>query len=318
MHLKNTNKWLKNMIIFLCWLFPFGIGTAIGNPLPDLTEIEKIETDPYGQITQYIIAPEKKHEQIIPFLKETGGVYIGLSTDQNFLLIPHLKPEYIILMDSKISVIATNQLYRYVFSTQKTPDEFIEFFAEKNAQKSLRKLMNHFRDIETQYGPIREFQRYKNRIFKNLQTKKTNWEKNKIKSFLTNQEMYDFMVKMSQSNRYIIVCGDLKGEKTLRSITKHLNKHQLKVSTLALSNAEQSFSYTDAFRNNIQNIPFLDSAIIIRSHQTKDQQNFTYYLQSTSDFILWLQQKQTKDIEDIRKTKVPLHKESVYQLPAPK
>ena len=311
----NPNTWSKPIIIFFCLLFLFG--TAIGNPTPDLTEIERIEADPYGDITQYIIAPERNYEQITPFLKKTGGVYIGLSTDQNFLLIPYLKPEYVILMDSNLSVVATNKLYRYVFSTQKTPDDFIEFFSEKQAQQSLRKLMEHFRDVETQYGPIREFRRHGHRIFKNLQAKKAHWKKSKDKSFLTDQEMYDFIVKMTQSNRYIIVCGDPQGDKTLSKITQILNKHQLKVGALALSNAEQLFSYTDAFRNNVRNIPFLDSAIVVRSHKAKEQPNFTHYLQKTSEFILWLQKKHIESIEDIRKTKVSLRKGMVYQLPAP-
>ena len=100
MWVKSTAKWWKNRKVFLCLCLFVGIGSASGEPIPDLTEIEKIEMDSYGDITQYIIAPENNQEQIIPFLKETGGVYIGLSTDQNFLLIPYLKPEYIILMDS--------------------------------------------------------------------------------------------------------------------------------------------------------------------------------------------------------------------------
>ena len=125
------------------------------------------------------------------------------------------------------------------------------------------------------------------------------------------------MVKLCKENRFIAVRGNLVGDKSMTQMATILNKNNLKVGAISLSNAEQYFDFTTAFRRNMSGFSYLDKGIIVRTNRENKYNRYEYYLQSSTDFLAWLKIDSAKDVQALLKTKKDINKKRVYQLSGP-
>ena len=282
-------------------------------------QIENITADPNGMInsSHYVASNESHYGLMLPFLKEVGGVYIGIATDQNFLLIPKLKSEYVIMMDLDQWVVDMHRIYQHLFRTRNDPSTFIQFFHERYQSRSLKELKETFTDADEQKRVIAVFRRYRERLYSRLVSEKNRIKRFNATSFLDTQEHYDYMVDLCKNNRFIFIRGDLTGDQSMTQIASILNQHNLKVGAIALSNAEQYFDFTASYRRNMLGFQYLEDAVIIRTNRKNPQNRYEYYLQDANDFLSWLQLESNTNVQGLLKDKTVLHDPRIYQLGAP-
>ena len=65
--------------------------------------------------THYITSNERHHAATLPYIDTQGGVFIGIGTDQNFELIPHLAPTHVVMIDFDQWVVDAHAIYAHLF-----------------------------------------------------------------------------------------------------------------------------------------------------------------------------------------------------------
>jgi hypothetical protein len=278
--------------------------------------IEAIAPDPNSALfqTHYVTSNERHHGLTVDLLRETGGVFIGVGTDQNFIAIPTLKPTHVVMVDFDQWVVDTHRVYRHVFSTRATPEAFLAFFEPESRRRARRELAAAYPDPVTARRVQKVYLRYQEEIFGRLNAEKQRLTDDGADSYLTHQTPYDTLRRLCLDGRYVSLRGDLTGERSLVSLAAALKRMNLKVGAVALSNAEQYFDYSEPFRRNMQALDFLDSAVIIRTWRYK-RAHYEYYIQSASAFLEWLQRPRAWNFSRLIRARLETSRERVYTVP---
>jgi hypothetical protein len=83
-------------------------------------------------------------------------------------------------------------------------------------------------------------------------------------AYLADEGRYLYIRGLQQKNLIVPVVGDFAGSKALKAVGKYLRDHNAFVSVFYISNVEDYLeSSWPAYRNNIQALPFEDSAFFI-------------------------------------------------------
>ena len=90
----------------------------------------EVEPDPkpdkLTRNSHYWVSDEKRHDLFREAIADKGGVFIGLGTDQNYLMAAWAKPEVLIPLDFDQMVVYLHYAFRVAFLNAKTPKQFIE------------------------------------------------------------------------------------------------------------------------------------------------------------------------------------------------
>lgn len=278
--------------------------------------IESIRPDPSNALfkTHYVTSNERRHGLTVDLLRETGGVYIGVGTDQNFVAIPILKPTHVVMLDFDQWVVDTHRIYRHLFCTRETPEAFLAFFAPKSLPRAKRELVAAYEDPAVGKRVQKVYMRYREEIFGRLNAEKQRLTDDGVASYLTHQAPYDLLRQLCLEGRYVSLRGDLTGERSMVALAAALKRMNLKVGAVALSNAEQYFDYVQPFRRNMRALDYLDAAVILRTWRYK-RAHYEYYLQSASAFLEWLERPRAWSFSQLMKVRLPTSRERVYALP---
>ena len=216
--------------------------------------INAIVPDPNETLfeTHYVTSNERHHGSSLSYLGARGGVFIGIGTDQNFELIPKLRPSHVVMVDFDQWVVDAHWIYAHLFRTRATPRAFIAFFREEKIAAKRRELRKIARSPEQARTLDKIFMRYRQEILTRLLGARTRLLSQSGKGYLNNQEDYDAIRELVIRGRYAALRGDLTGKASLTSLATTLRAQGLKVGAVSFSNAEQYFSYTKQFQANMR------------------------------------------------------------------
>jgi len=84
-------------------------------------------------------------------------------------------------------------------------------------------------------------------------------------AFLASEDRYQYIRGLQQKNLIVPVVGDFAGPKAIKAVGNYLKEHSATVSVFYISNVEDYLqSSWNAYRSNIQALPFEESAYFIR------------------------------------------------------
>jgi hypothetical protein len=238
----------------------------------------------------YVVSNERRHHLFHRAIKDKGGVFTGVGTDQLYIIAGWMKPQILVPMDFDQYVVDLHMIYKVVFISAKTPSQFMTLF--QPSQKSKLKGL-----IKSAYPDAKRYERYVRVLGFSLKTVanrfkrvKRHYERLKLPVFLTDQASYDFIRKMHQEDRVVPVRGDLTKDKAMQSIAAAARKANLTVRGVYLSNAEQYFPYRQQYRDNFLGMPFDDQSVILRTIPD-GKKGYYYYTQSGLNFQKWMRAK---------------------------
>ena len=88
-------------------------------------------------------------------------------------------------------------------------------------------------------------------------------------SYMATEERWQYIKEMHQTNRLVLVTGDLSGPQALRGIGNYLRERNIPISVFYTSNVEQylfQFGTFNDFAANVATLPFAGNGVIIRSY----------------------------------------------------
>ncbi|HOX46426.1 MAG TPA: hypothetical protein PK668_22675 [Myxococcota bacterium] len=242
----------------------------------------------------FIVSDEKRHYLFQPTVQDLGGVMIGLGTDQNYTLAGWARPELLVLLDFDQMVVDLHKVYRLVFLAAASPEEFLELWSFRKA-KELRKLVTTAYPRKAEQKDIFfALNNSRATVAKNFKDVMERYRQVGVPMFLTAPDQYAHLRALFQADRVLMVRGDLTATRTLADLARVLKAQGRVVRALYLSNAEQYFNYTRAFRDNVLGLPYDERSWILRTRP----RGFEYiYLAQRPDVLrAWLEDRRTWNV----------------------
>ncbi len=275
------------------------------SPIPDdwVTAFGALEADPppkkLTRNSHYWISDENRHDLFRDAIKNTGGVFIGLGTDQNYLMAGWARPDILVPLDFDQMVISLHYAFRVTFLHAATPKEFVQLWSKAHYRQTIDLIKEAYANEDEAFlnSVLRAFKRGRKYVHTRLKRVKRQYRRLNVPTYLHDQDQYQFIVDLFRTNRVFPIRGDLTANSTMKSVARAAKKVGLPIRTLYLSNAEQYFKYTKSYRENMLALPFDDHTVVIRTAgknvETAPDGRYQYIVQSGDNFRAWLQSPTT-------------------------
>lgn len=248
----------------------------------------------------YLAGNERTLHAFYPMIKDVGGGYVGVGTDQAYLFMSWARPEIAWLVDYDPAVVEVHELYRLFFAAAATPEEFVALWDKPAREQALAV-------IEAAHEPrkVKVLRRwylgYRGWIHRRLVAVGRTMERTDVPSYLTHQDHYDFIKEMLEQRRVRPMVVNLLERKGLRGVGEAAQQLGVPIRVLYLSNAEEYWPrYPKQYRETLAALPFHDEALVLRTLLIWNvNTDYRYNTQPVSNYLQWLSQPYVDDVYDI-------------------
>ena len=274
-------------------------------PLPDPVRraLADIEFDPPPESltrdTHYWVSNEDHHYLFRPTIDGHGGIYLGVGTDQNYLMGAWAKSPILLLMDFDEQIRNVHHLYGIIFQHVDSPQEFIDQWAQSGVDEIHSWLAKAY--DEPRLGELENtLDIARQTIHWRLRTTANAYREREIPTFLTDQDQYDFVRDLWKHDRVFPIRGDLTADTTMVDIAETLRDLDLNLGLMYPSNAEQYFDFTPNYRRNIAIQPFDDTSLVLRTRSIRklgypEDGDYHYNIHDAQNFADWMKRSRIKN-----------------------
>jgi hypothetical protein len=215
--------------------------------------------------THYWISNEQSHFLWREHVTDVGGAFVGVATDQNYLLAAWARTELLVLMDFDDGVVDLHRAYGVIFRDATTPEEFLaRWSAEREAEVEARLRAELAAPLAE--AAVQAYRSARPLVATRLAAVDAQYRALGIPTFLSEPEQYEHLRTLWRNERVVAVRGDLTAEVAMADIAAALREAGLEVGVLYLSNAEQYFRYEPQFRRNIAALPMAERGVVLRTN----------------------------------------------------
>jgi hypothetical protein len=244
--------------------------------------------------SHYWVSNESSHFLFRDRIRDIGGAYIGVGTDQNYLLAGWARSEFIIMMDFDQQIAWTHALYGIAFAAAATPADFLAIWRDQGDLRFADLVPAAVEDAERQRVLLRAFQWGGPTVSARLRRLVRQYTELGIDIFVTSQAEYDWIRDMWARGQVVAVRGDLTADVAMQEIAHRLHQHSMPVGLVYTSNAEQYFDFVPSFRRNFLVLPFAETSFVARTRPMASLglapgDEYHYSLQPGRNFQLWMQ-----------------------------
>lgn len=279
------------------------LAPAEDEPPPELGGVTEARKNQH-----YVTGNERTLEAFYPRIRGLGGAYVGVGSDQSYLMIGWARAELAWLIDYDPVVVDLHAVYHALFGVAATPDEFLALWRKENKPRAIAALHAAYPGPA---GVRREllYRRYRARVAKRLDELHLGMTAAGVPTFLTDAETYTHVRDLIAAGRVRAMVADLTGEGAVRQVGAAAKTLATPIRVLYLSNAEEYWSgLPRSFRDNIAALHVDDGSVVLRTLLTWEiNQDYRYNAQPTRSYQQWLAQPWVRTIYDVvrRKAIVP-------------
>lgn len=247
--------------------------------------------------SHFVVSDEKRHDLYHDSIAGLGGVFIGVGTDQNYLMAGWARPEVLVPMDFDQVVVDLHLVYRAFFLSAPGPDAFFALWAKDKQADAAAVLDAAYPEPDVRSRVAKAFRLSRNLVRAKLRHMMKTCAKQGVRTFLDDPEQYAYLVGMFRAGRVFPIRGDLTGTSAMRGIAEAARGARLPVRVLYLSNAEYYFDYGDSFRANVRAMPFDARSVVLRTAALGPEKSadghYHYQVQPGDNFNAWLERPKT-------------------------
>lgn len=248
----------------------------------------------------YLAGNEWTLQIYYPILKDLGGGYVGVGTDQAYLFMSWVRPEIAWLIDYDPAVQEIHELYRLFFAYAETPEQFVALW-DKPAREEALGVIAAAHDGRRGKALRRWYLGYRTWIHRRLARVSRSMRKADVPTFMTDQEHYEFVQQMLAEKRVRPLLVNLLERKGLRGVGQAAAELGVPIRMLYLSNAEEYWPrYPKRYRELMAELPFDDNALLVRTLLIWSvNHDYRYNVQPISNYVEWLSKPYIDDVYDI-------------------
>ena len=140
-----------------------------------------------------------------PFIAKAGGLFMGVGTDQCYLLAGWQGAESLVLMDFDRYVVALHRAYRAFFLASKDPEEFVAWWHPENQDDAMVLLKESVEDEALRDLTLEAFNKSAKLVRLRLSRLKRQYGGDGMGSFVTDPEQFARIRALYRSNRVFLV-----------------------------------------------------------------------------------------------------------------
>jgi len=289
--------------------------TAAGPALTPLTDAERAvllgtaedaEPEKLGGVDEsqegrhYLTGDEWNLHLLYAYLKDVGGGYVGVGTDQCYLFIGWARSNMAWLTDYDPWVGDMHRAYLAFFERAETPDDLMGWFAPQAGKEGLALLEQRYANDPHLPGVRKVYSAYHEKVYWRLKRLAAEHRKAKVPSFVTDQADYDHVRALVKAGRVRPMLGNLLADKGLAGVAEAAKRLGVPLRVIYLSNAEGYWTYPAQFKTNMSALPGDAASLIVRTIAAKwTNGDYRYNLQTLDSFKAWLAEPRTRSYKQI-------------------
>ena len=221
-------------------------------------------------------------------IKPAGGLYIGVGSEQNYVLGGWARPEIMVLFDFDQWIVDLHAVYGLIFLAAKTPNDLIRLWHQRSRKQVEALIRTPSRSKERADRLVKIYKSTCRKIHKHLRWIRKEYKKKRVATFLSSQEQYDHIVALYRNNRVYAVRGDFTGERTMKDLAAFGKRFKIPVRMLYLSNVEFYFTYDKGrYRQNILDLEFGTPSLVLHT-VVLTSSRYRYVYHTGQNFQRWL------------------------------
>jgi hypothetical protein len=256
--------------------------------------------------SHYYVSNETRLDLFHAAVRDKGGVYVGVGSDQNYLLAGWARAEALVLVDFDQAVVSLHRVYRVLFRAAETPEDFLRLWSPRSYREVRRLVEESYPRGPERSSALSAYGHARWSVDRRLRKVLPQMKQASLPCFLTDAGQYAHLRKLYLEDRVFAVRGDLTASRTLSALGKALEESGQVVRVLYLSNAEQYFPYGAQYRSNIRGLPMDEGSVVLRTSGQRGIPHVrgTYYhynTQSGRSFAAWLEDEKTRQVRPMLK-----------------
>jgi hypothetical protein len=274
---------------------------AVLNGTPEDAEPEKLGgVDESQEGRHYLTGDEWKLHEIQPYVKGVGGGYVGVGTDQCYLMIGWARSTMAWLTDYDPWVGDLHRAYLAFFERAETPADLVEWFSPKAKVQGLAVLDERWAGDPHLPAVRKVYAAYHEKVYWRLKRLAATQRKAGVPSFVTDQAEYDHVRALVKAGRVRPMLGNLLADKGLQGVAQAATKLGVPVRLVYLSNAEGYWTYPAQFKANMAALPGDAASLVVRTIAAKwTNGDYRYNLQTLDSFKAWLADDRIRSYKQI-------------------
>jgi hypothetical protein len=260
----------------------------------------------------YVAGNEKALYAFEPHVRELGGAYVGVGSDQGYVFVGWMQPELAVFVDYDREVVEVHAVHQALIRAARDPEHLVYLWSADGREEAKAALESAFLDAELAVKRWRTYSKHRWVIHRRMSTMRKRHVALGVKTFVSDADTLGRIKAMLEEGRICVIQGNLLEKGAIQRLGAALSEVGLTVRGMYLSNAEEYWSYSKTFRENLHSLPFDDRALVLRTIVTWEYNNdYRYNVQAASNYLSWLGQPWVRRVYQItpkRKLKEPVEK----------
>ena len=238
----------------------------------------------------YVKSNEVRHDVWFPYIREVGGAYLGVGSDQNYTVAAMARSELMFLSDIDRSVVDLHRIYEPLIEASETPEALLARFDRAQEDASAVFLEASFADLPEpeRRRLVRLYRNARETVLVHLRHVIQRERGEVPTTWLSDPAMYQHIRALFLADRVRPMGGDLTGASSLQTAAAAARALGLPFRVIYLSNAEEYFDYSKQFIANFNAFETEDNSVLLRTIYSKDwvhaDQLWAYQVQPPADF----------------------------------
>ncbi|MBX7196065.1 MAG: hypothetical protein K1X94_28675 [Sandaracinaceae bacterium] len=217
----------------------------------------------------YPVSNEWRHDLWLPAIRDLGGIFVGVGPDQCYTLAAMQHASLALLVDFDPMVPLVHRMYEVLVPATETPAALVDRFQDAHAAETRALLESGLANDPQRDTILRLYDRNRPRWARYVRAVRRSVRDGVAGSWLADDALYARVRTMFQEGRIVARNGDVTGARTMREIGAISQELGEPVRVLYFSNAEQFFSYTPAFLENVRSMRMDERSIVLRTFRAR-------------------------------------------------
>ncbi len=213
----------------------------------------------------YPISNEFSHQLWFEHIRDLGGAFVGVGTDQCYTLAAVQNASILWLVDFDPLVPVVHRIYAALVPASESPAGLVARFDPAHRDATLALLAEHFAGDPDLPAIERTFRRNHARMHDYLRRVLRNRRDGVAASWLSDPALYARVRALISSGRVISRNGDVTADGAMRAAGRAAAQLGVTVRVIYFSNAEQFFPFTRGYRANVDALPTDERTVVLRT-----------------------------------------------------
>ncbi len=213
----------------------------------------------------YPISNEHRHDLFSPYVRDLGGAFVGVGTDQCYTIAAMQNASLVWIVDFDPLVPLVHRMYGALVPVSEDAATLVSRFSPEERRRTRALLLERLASDPARDQIVSAFVRDRDRIHRYLTRAQRHVVDGVGASWVSDPELYRRVRTLFLGGRVIARNGDVTADGAMRAIGRAAARLGVPVRVVYFSNAEEFFPFSRSFRDNLEGLPTDPRSLVLRT-----------------------------------------------------